>query len=306
MLLHHKFLSLLIFYFATTCAQADYTLDAVWQKISTAYPYATPFLVALPQINKSTLYYRPNLAMDIYQIDNSNLKPAVLLIHGGGWQMGSRDLWQPIALALAERGYVAITVSYRLTAQAGYPAAVEDIKAALDTVHQQAKKFHVDAQFIAIVGGSAGGQLAALVGLQWPVQAIVNVDGLSDFTTPLALQFENDPQREVTSASAWLGGRFEQVPARWREASPINHVGPLSPPMLFITSGEIRFSAGIELMQAKLTAQGVVNRRYEFSDAPHSFWLFEPWASKTVALIDQFFRQQKLEPFSELDSSYEY
>ncbi|BFM13231.1 alpha/beta hydrolase [Simiduia litorea] len=271
-------------------AKAEYSVHSTLEKIQARFPQATPYVVSPGVVQKSYRTYSESyqLGMDVYRLPDQHLRPAILLVHGGGWNSGERRLWQPIAYALAQRGYVAMTVSYRLSPQARYPAAGNDLIAALESIRASAAELGINTRALFIAGGSAGGQLAALVGLQWPVQGIINVDGLSDFTTPLALAFENDPARDVTAASAWLGGRYEAIPEIWRQASPINAVHKHAPPMLFITGGEPRFSAGVEAMQAKLTALGVVNRRHEFKQAPHSFWLFEPWASETVAVIEQF------------------
>jgi len=287
-------LLLLVLALLTMHAGAEYSVQSTLAKIQTRFPQAVPFVAYQGSVQKNgwNYNYRNNhnyqLDMDVYRLPDQLTRPAILLVHGGGWTSGERSLWQPIAYALANRGYVAITVSYRLSPQARYPAARDDLIAALEFMQTSAAELGINTRALFIAGGSAGGQLAALVGLQWPVQGIINVDGLSDFTTPLALKFENDPARDVTAASAWLGGRYEAIPELWRDASPINAVNKHAPPMLFITSGEPRFSAGVEAMQEKLTALGVVNRRHEFKEAPHSFWLFEPWASATVALIDQF------------------
>lgn len=283
---------LVLFALVSANALADYTLQSTWLKHRTQYPFATPFMPDGHGVVKSTSLYRGDLALDQYRPPGAELLPAILLIHGGGWNSGARTLWEPMAQALARRGYSAITVSYRLSGVATYPAALDDLHDALNYVKSHATELNVDTRFIAIGGGSAGGQLAALAGLTWPVQAIVNVDGLSDFTTPLALQFENDVQRTVTAASAWLGGRYEEVPDRWQAASPITHLHSKAPPMLFITSGRARFSAGIEPMQEQLDKLGIVNQRFALPDSPHSFWLLEPWASQTLDAIDQFLQGQ--------------
>ncbi|MDN3637561.1 alpha/beta hydrolase [Simiduia curdlanivorans] len=291
-------LLLLVLALLTMHAGAEYSVQSTLAKIQARFPQAAPYAPHQGNVQKSCWNYSQNhshnhnhshqLAMDVYRLPDQLPRPAILLVHGGGWNSGERTLWQPIAYALANRGYVAITVSYRLSPQAPYPAARDDLITALEFMQARAAELGINTRALFIAGGSAGGQLASLVGLQWPVQGIINVDGLSDFTTPLALAFENDPAREVTAASAWLGGRYEAIPEIWRQASPINAVNKHAPPMLFITSGEARFSAGVEAMQDKLTALGVVNRRHEFKQAPHSFWLFEPWASATVAVIEQF------------------
>ena len=91
-------------------------------------------------------------------------RTAILIIHGGGWRSGNRTQHHALAQHLASLGYVVITPEYRLSTEALYPAAVYDLKAALRWMHKEAKKYNVDTGKIAVMGFSAGGQLAALIG----------------------------------------------------------------------------------------------------------------------------------------------
>ncbi|MDT1842825.1 alpha/beta hydrolase, partial [Acinetobacter baumannii] len=86
--------------------------------------------------------------------------------------------------------------------------------------------FRFDQARVAIAGGSAGGQIAALVGMtdNGAIRAVVNIDGLSDFTSPEALQHEDDPAKNPSAAGAWFGGRYAEQRALWHAASPISHV----------------------------------------------------------------------------------
>ncbi|MYM33714.1 alpha/beta hydrolase fold domain-containing protein [Duganella sp. FT94W] len=224
------------------------------------------------------------LKLDLYRPPGGRL-PVVVLVHGGGWKAGFRAEFVPMALRLAQHGYAAVTVSYRLSGEARYPAAVRDVQAAVGWVREHAAAYGLDPRRIALAGGSAGGQIASLAGLTGTgegVKAIINIDGLSDFTSELALQYEDDPRKNPSAAGAWFGGRYAEQPALWRAASPIRHVRPGMPPILFIGSGQPRFSAGREEMMARMAAAGVVSDKVILPDTPHSFWLFDPWLQTTV------------------------
>jgi len=284
---------------------ADYTLDNTYQKLSPRHPDIVP--VRLQPVDgvrhRPALTYRSvggrQLQMDVFAPENlAAPRPGLLLVHGGGWRSGDRSLLAPLAQALAARGYVAATASYRLSDEAVFPAAVKDLLAALAWMRTHAAEFNLDPARLAIGGSSAGGQLASLAGL-WagdpvrdpdgaPVAAIVNIDGLWDFTTPLALQFENDPSRPVTSASGFLGGRFEKIPDTWRWASPVNYLRAGAPPLLAISGENPRFTAGIETVEAQARILGVPFRRRHYTAAPHSFWLFQPWFDPLVQQLDEF------------------
>jgi pectinesterase len=209
-----------------------------------------------------------------------------------------------MAIRMAERGYVAATISYRLSPEALYPAAILDAKAAVRWVRAHAADYGIDPHRIAIAGGSAGGQIAALTGVTngearfdpdggpvpSGVQAIVNIDGLSDFTSEEARKYEDDPAKQPSSAGAWFGGRYAEKAALWRDASPLSHVNKDTPPILFIVSAQRRFSLGREAMAAKLRAFGVTSDVVPVPDTPHSFWLFDPWLAPTVEAADAFLR----------------
>lgn len=234
--------------------------------------------------------------------------PVVLIVHGGGWGAGFRSEFAPMAVRLAQRGYAAVTVSYRLSGEARYPAAIHDVRAAVRWVREHAGQFHIDPQRIALAGGSAGGQIASLAGVTGQldrfdpgaagssvssaVQAIVSIDGLSDFTSEMALKYEDDPKKNPSSAGAWFGGRYAEKTALWTEASPIQYVRPGMPPILFVDSAMPRFSAGRDEMVARMTQAGVASHVVLLPDTPHSFWLFDPWLRPTVDATVTFLDEQ--------------
>jgi len=237
------------------------------------------------------------LKLDAYVPAGERL-PAVILVHGGGWKSGYRSEFAPMAVRLAQQGFAAITISYRLSGEARYPAALRDVQDAVRWVRAHADELHIDPQRIALAGGSAGGQLASLAGVTLGqgmgegVQAIINIDGLSDFTSELALRYEDDPAKNPSSAGAWFGGRYAEKAALWREASPIQYVRAGIPPMLFIGSAQPRFSAGREEMMARMAQVGVASEKVLLPDTPHSFWLFDPWLQPTVDASVAFLRRQ--------------
>lgn len=255
------------------------------------------------------------LLLDLYlpaaPADPTGPRAAIVLVHGGGWRTGVRENLAPLAIGLAQRGYAAATVSYRLSPEARYPAAVHDVKAALRWLRARAADHGIDPARIAVGGASAGGQIASLVGVtngqprfEGPpdaaatpgvssaAQAIVNIDGLSDFTSEAARAHEDDPRKNPSAAGAWFGGRYAEQTARWHEASPISHAGPATPPMLFVVSAQPRFSLGQAEMAARLAAWGVPTQRVQLPDTPHAFWLFEPWLAPTVAAVADFLDRQ--------------
>jgi acetyl esterase/lipase len=219
--------------------------------------------------------------------------PIVLLVHGGGWRAGDRNNLSSLAVRLAARGYASATVSYRLSGEARYPAAVDDVRSALHWVREHADDYGLDQRRVVVAGGSAGGQIASLVGVtsaSGEVAAIVNIDGLSDFTSSEARKYEDDPAKQPSAAGAWFGGTYAEQGALWRHASPLFYVSRKTPPILFIGGGQARFSLGRVEMTERLRMYGVATDTVLLADAPHSFWLLDPWIEPTVAAIDAFLR----------------
>jgi acetyl esterase/lipase len=295
-------------------APESYTAQTTYAKLAPTYPFiriADSTVPASVRAVTDVTYVRRgahDLKLDLYlpAARGTLSRPAVVFVHGGGWRTGVRANFAPMAIRMAERGYAAATISYRLAPEATYPAAIHDVKAAVRWVRAHAADYDIDAGRIAVAGGSAGGQIAALTGVtndearfdpdgaasavSSKVQAIVNIDGLSDFTSEEARKYEDDPAKQPSSAGSWFGGRYAEKAALWHDASPLFHVGPGAPPILFIVSAQRRFSLGREAMAAKLRAFGVTSDVVPVPDTPHSFWLFDPWLAPTVEAADAFLR----------------
>lgn len=299
-----------------------YTPENTYLKEVGQYPFIQVASQALPEgvVEFKNLTYvkysQRELQLDLYApafsspsvFSTQDVRPAIVLVHGGGWRAGYRENLTPLAQALALRGYVAATISYRLAPEAKYPAAIYDVKAAIRWLRMNAKKYAIDVDHIAVAGGSAGGQIASLVGVtsgmekfdpqaatssvSSAVQAIINIDGLSDFTSEEARKYEDDPRKNPSAAGFWFGGRYAEKPALWHEASPINYVNKNTAPILFIKSSRPRFSVGQEEMGRRMAQLGVHYKVEKFSDAPHSFWLFDPWMKPTADLIADFLDAQ--------------
>jgi len=231
--------------------------------------------------------------------------PMVIMIFAGGWKSGDKSQNVPIAQQLAAKGYVAVTIEYRLLPEAPYPAAVHDVKEAIRWLRANAPKYNADESRIATLGMSAGGQLATLAGTtngikkfegktgntkhSSDVQAIVNIDGI--------LAFKHPESVEGKVAGEWLGGMYEEKPENWIEAAPLTHAGKNTPPILFINSSIPRFHAGRDDMIKILNGFGIYSEVHTLADTPHPFWFFHPWfeptINYTVKFLDKVFKNNK-------------
>lgn len=312
---------------ATACTQITditdpnntYTPETTYQKLVGEYPFIKIAKRDVPasvtEIKNLTYvrYGNRSLQLDLYLPKNNiqQKNPAIIFIHGGGWRSGYRTNFTPFAIAMAERGFAAATISYRLSPEAQYPAAVQDAKAAIYWIRNNAKTYRINPNKIAIAGGSAGGQIASLAGVSngikkfdpeinqstnnstsLQVQAIINIDGLSDFTSPAALLHEDDPKKNPSAAGAWFGGRYHEKTDLWREASPVFYVNKDSPPILFLISNQERFSLGYKDMIQKMKPLNIPYQVTQIPNTPHSFWLFEPWLTPSVDAVEHFLNAQ--------------
>jgi len=245
------------------------------------------------------------LRLDLYRPAGDGPFPAVLVVHGGGWDTGDRSMERPFAKRLAGEGFVVVPVGYRLGPAGQFPNALHDLKAAVRWLRAHADELAIDPEAIGAVGGSAGGHLVALLGatndiarfegdgshpdVSSAVQAVVDIDGLVDFTDPELLE----QQRTKPSApTRFLGGTFEEKPEVWRDASPLTHVGLRSVPTLFINStGPAPILPGREEMSRRLRMMGIESQVLSVENSPHVFWLVEPWFEPTLVETAKFLRK---------------
>jgi len=210
--------------------------------------------------------------------------PAVVCIHGGGFRAGSREGYDGLCLKLAQRGFVAATVSYRLAPQYQFPAAVHDVKAAVRWLRANAGKYQIDPARIGATGGSAGGHLAQFLGVTGGVRefegeggnagqssgvvCVVNEYGPSDFTKSYG--------KSVDAAEVlplFLGGNLETARQRHIQSSPLNWVTPNAAPTLILHGTEDKYVAyeqGV-WMRDRLQACGVEVELLTFEGAGHGF-----------------------------------
>ncbi len=290
----------------------SYTIYSAWMKLREEYPHITPVGLSDQERVRSdenivyASYGERRLHLDIFRPDDDAVYPAVLMIHGGGWRSGNKEMEHAMAGYFAKRGFVAVPVEYRLSPEAQYPAAVHDLKAAIRWLRVNAAVHNINPDKIAVYGSSAGGTLAALVGTTGgkyeggnpgaptSVQTIVDVDGILDFTHP-AESGKDTGSAPLSAAAAFFGATYKEKPELWREASPLNHVSHNTPPILFINSSVDRFHAGRDEMIEKLNRLGIYSEVHTIPGTPHSFWLFHPWfeetAERAVAFLNAILKE---------------
>jgi len=210
--------------------------------------------------------------------------PAILWIHGGGWERGDKN-GNSGAQLLAAAGFVTASLFYRLSGDWPFPADIEDCKCAIRFLRANAQAYGIDPERIGVAGASAGGHLAELVatagpdaGLEgdggWPgissrVQAASAYYGVSDFTVG-AMQFQHHTGKVVLKL---FRGTESEKPDLYRRASPIYFVSRDSPPLLLVHGEQddlVPFDQSVRMAEAyrrlRLAVEfvGVKNAGHDF------------------------------------------
>ena len=210
--------------------------------------------------------------------------PTVVCVHGGGFRAGNRESYDGLTIRLAQKGFVAVTVTYRLAPKFPFPAAVHDTKAAVRWVRANAAKYKIDPERLGATGGSAGGHLAQFLGVTADVKdfegdggnaaqssrvkCVVNVYGPSDFTKSYG--------KSVDAAEVlplFLGGNLETARPQHLRASPLYWVTPNAAPTLCIHGTEDKYVAHEQAVWLidKLKAAGVEAELLTLAGAGHGF-----------------------------------
>ena len=215
--------------------------------------------------------------------------PVVAFIHGGGWVNGDRLGYAAAAVQMARTGdYAAVSVGYRLTKEARWPAQVHDCKAAIRWIRGHAKEHNLDPERIAVWGSSAGGHLSSLLGtsggvkelegdlgpfptLSSRVQCVVNLCGPEDFSKALMFDKAGGPIVKDDAVMGLLGGTSEEKKAAAAAASPVSHVTKDDPPFItFHGTADQRVAyLHAETIHAALQKAGVPSLLVPITDGGH-------------------------------------
>ncbi|MCC6354996.1 MAG: alpha/beta hydrolase [Verrucomicrobiae bacterium] len=173
-------------------------------------------------------------------------RPGLVWFHGGGWQSGSHRSGGPVQAYVATGDFVGFSVGYRLSGEAKWPAQIEDSKAAIRFIRANADRFNVDPDRIGVWGSSAGGHLAALLGVSGAVERLDGKGGtpgvssrvacVVDFCGPANFLrwYPTRPGVDHPAAVALFGGPTKDNERAAVDASPITHVAAGAPPFLIV------------------------------------------------------------------------
>jgi len=269
-------------------------------RVVVAAPFRGRGVEKIPNIPYRTVAGRV-LKLDVYRgpSDTTN-RPSLLYIHGGGWTVGDkREQGLPLLHHLARNGWVCFSANYRLSPGATFPDHLVDVKAALVWIREHGAAYGADTSFVAVAGGSAGGHLAALVGLtesdaryqpgfesaDTSVQAVVPIYGVYDTTNRLGVQ--SDQYVPMLMEPLVMKAFLEDEPERFHDASPLDRIHSRVPPFLVI-QGDRDTLAPVEEARAFVGQLAETSRSrvvyMEFPGAQHIFDLF--YSNQSAQMVE--------------------
>lgn len=213
---------------------------------------------------------------------SDDLRPALVIIHGGGWRFGSKsvDVYQKMMVAYAQKGYVTINVEYRLTDEAEFPACIEDVKCAVRWLRAHAKELNVDPNRIGSYGHSAGAHLSMMLAMTDKSDGLEGDGGWDEYSSEVTVAGAGSPPTEL--------GR--DVPMAKKEWWPIGYIGSDHPPMFLIqgTKDAVVLPERTRDFVEKMKAAGTTNLEYLEMEGDHGI-AYNGQLEVTDPALEKFF-----------------
>ncbi|MCX6849805.1 MAG: alpha/beta hydrolase [Verrucomicrobia bacterium] len=240
----------------------------------------------------------PRHRLDVYELADGQKHPLIIWIHGGGWEMGNKENPSVIGLLWSKK-YSLASLNYRLTTQDAFPAQIQDVKAAVRWLRANAAKFHLDEKRFAVVGASAGGHLAALLGTSSGEEAFEKgphlnqssaVQAVVDFYGPSDLSLYG-ASRPGDTLSRLIGGPIQIRRKEVQQANPITYIDKTDPPF-FLCHGDrdtLVPPAHSQKLHEALQKAGVSTELLIVPGAGHSFIGGFNQNDRIIAFLDRAF-----------------
>ncbi len=259
------------------------------------------------RIEKNVAYLAPERTekADLYLPANApagTRRPAVVIIHGGGWTGGDKGAGREINIGtnLALNGYVGLSINYVLAStnkavsKATWPQNLHDCMTAVRWLRKHAERLQVDPERIGVIGGSAGGHLAAMLAVVGDKDGLDPQGPYGEFSCRVQCAVDLYGPADLSDRPhlTMLGKTREEAPELYRAASPITYVDKNDPPILIMhgTADKTVDIAQSKLFATKLKEAGARHELVIVEGAPHTFHLQPKQADlrpKVLGFFDQ-------------------
>jgi arylsulfatase A len=292
--------------FGVTLLSLALTITSPAQQPKPAPTKLAPEVTAALESHPGLIYAQSGerrMQLDLWRPKAKKPLPAIICIHGGGWFKGERSAMANLAQALAAKGYVTVTISYRLSGEAKFPAAIQDCKAAVRFLRANAAKFGIQSDVIGVTGLSAGGHLAALLATSSGVKELEGEGGHADQSSAVQACMAMGAQSDLESARigelsgkpddpfyrTFLGDSQATIPQTYALASPRHHLEKTDPPLAFMAGELDDPSTHADETRADLEELGIPTDLTLIPQAPHAFLGQQRAFDVCVNACDAFF-----------------
>ena len=243
------------------------------------------------------------LLMDVFNpvTATKSPRPLIIVVHGGGWLKGDKTKFRELSMRIAKRGYVVAAIEYRLGYEARFPAGIRDCNAATSYLRANAKRWNIDPDRIAAVGGSAGGHLVGLMAAGSQDKRLQHANAADASPALRAAVVMAGPLETMTGSVAdkshdldspsnavnWLGDTIDAMPETYALADATSKIDAQSPPILFI-AGSLDNPERNARAREKLKSHGTDTAIIVHEGAKHGQWNRPDWIGRVVSDIDEF------------------
>lgn len=227
-------------------------------------------------------YGTRELKLDLYlppESDGPRARAGVIVVRGGGWRVGDKAGFGFIAGQLAKEGFVAASIEYRTSAEATFPGAVHDVKAAVRWMRAHAAAYDINPNAIGAIGGSAGAHLVALLATSAGVGGLEGTGGngttSSRVQAVVAMACVGNLQLNDSAVREFLGGSPEAHADAIKLGSPVTHVDRQSAPLLLLhsrTDPVVPFAQSVEIDGLYRRAGAISVLKEVNAPETHAFW----------------------------------
>lgn len=256
------------------------------------------------------------LKMDIFRPVVKEKVPAIVFVPGGWWIVSTKSAGTQLNVKLAEAGFAVAGIEYRTVAKSNYIDLIGDVKAAVRYLRAHADELNIDKNKIAVMGESAGGYLATMVGVTGgvkkfdfgenldqssEVQAVVDIYGPSD-PTKMGADYSEEMQKRYNAAGGPAsllvngmavykgnkGGSILDTPETARDSNPLTYIGNNTPPFLIMhgSNDKAVSPSQSKILYDALTEKGVYAEHYVLDGVGHEFIYF--YQPETFGIIVNF------------------